>query len=524
MAIRTITENKDIDYIVADFHSAADALVNYANVNFGPGTSANRLWTNFNIDSFSRTWLELVAYIADIFFYKFDTQATQNYLQTATIRSAVRDIAAQFGFVPATEQSASGNVTFSFSGAGTIPRGFRVASSSGIEYFTTNPITAGSAGEFTGTVLQGVIRAETKSSIGLQGEEFDLAGPNVIVDLNNINTADITPRVTVQGNSYTLVESFLRHNGSDTPAIKDSLGNVIGGGGRVFTLGIRDNGTPFIRFGDGIFGRKLIAGENINITYRTGGGSVGNIPQQTVTTLIDSLPFVSSVTNNADFSGGADEQSIEQLRQLIPASLRTLERAVSQSDYSDIIIANFSEVFAASSEPNNTDPGVDINVYVVPQGVGISKISTNTLLRNRISSFIDRRKMVTIQFQILDAFGIEMLLSFEVFITDTASKSTVSQAIRTAISNFFNLSTGGTEGSGIGFAEQILLKDMTAIISSIEGIERFEIKRLTYRPRVEVSARGLTTDYKVSDVSIFKKCQRVRMVSWCLWADYSRRR
>src|SRR5574343_127707 len=103
-----ITTNKDIDYIVKDFDSTVDAIISFANVNYGPGTSANRLWTNFNADSFSRTWLEIVAYVADLFFFYFDNQATQSYLQTATIRSSIELIARQFGFVPGTATSASG--------------------------------------------------------------------------------------------------------------------------------------------------------------------------------------------------------------------------------------------------------------------------------------------------------------------------------------------------------------------------------------------------------------------------------
>jgi len=513
--VDSLTQNKDIDYIARDFNSVVDSLVNFANVNFGPGTSANRLWTNFNTDSFSRNWLEIVAYVADVFFFYFDNQATQSYLQTATIRSAVRDIAKQFGFQPATAASASGDAIFTFSGAGTISRGFRVSSDSGVQFYVTNDIIAGAAGEFTGQVLQGQVKTETFSSTGIQNEEFDISAENVIIDDNALNPLDLTPQVTVNGNSYELVESFILNNGTDTPAVKDSLDNIIGGGGRVFQLEEHSDGTPFIRFGDGINGRKLSPGESITITYRTGGGTEGNIAKGSLTTMVDSLSFVTGVTNDADFSGGSDEQSIEQLRDLIPASLRTLERAVSQTDYSDIIVANFSEVFDASTEPNNVDPGIDVNIYVVPQGTGIAKISDNTLLLNRINSFIDRRKMVTIQFQILDAFGVDALISLEIFVSDTTSQTSVEQAIETALLDYFDLNTGGSENTGVGFAERILLKDINNLLQEIDGIDRFEIKKLTYRPRIEKNIQGLVTDYTSSEINIF---QNISESEWLLAA------
>ena len=77
------------------------------------------------------------------------------------------------------------------------------------------------------------------------------------------------------------------------------------------------------------------------------------------------------------------------------------------------------------------------------------------------------------------------------------------QSIQTALTGFFDLSTGGSDGTGVGFAEQILLKDIHALISDIDGIERFEIKRLTYRPRIDENIVGLTTDYQSSEVTIF---------------------
>ena len=68
----SVTQNLDIDYIVADFNSATDAIINFATVNYGSGTSANRLWTDFSTDSFSRNWLEVLAYMSDVFFFYFD--------------------------------------------------------------------------------------------------------------------------------------------------------------------------------------------------------------------------------------------------------------------------------------------------------------------------------------------------------------------------------------------------------------------------------------------------------------------
>src|SRR5690606_28469327 len=110
------------------------------------------------------------------------------------------------------------------------------------------------AGEFTGTVLQGQIKTQSFTAKGLQNEESELQGPNVIIDETATNPNDLSPILTVNGNSYALVETFIRSNGTDTPPVENTLGEITGGGGRVFQLEERPDGTPYVRFGDGIFG------------------------------------------------------------------------------------------------------------------------------------------------------------------------------------------------------------------------------------------------------------------------------
>jgi Baseplate J-like protein len=504
MANTLITTNVDIDYIAKDFTSVEDDLITFATAQFGAGTNANQLWTDFNTSSFSRVWLELVAFISDILFFYLDTQATQAYLQTATVRSAVLNVAKQFGFTPATASSASGVEVFTVTGAGTIPRGFQLNSINNEVFYVTNDVIVGGAGQFSGNVLQGIIIAQSFTAEGVQNETFQLQGPNVIVDLTNLNTLDVTPQLSVNGNNYTLVTTFINSNGTDTAAVEDSLGNVIGGGGRVFLLGQNPDGTPFIQFGDGVFGRQLLSGEVVSITYRTGGGSAGNIGANSLVNLISGSSIITSATNPAAFSGGTDENSIDNLRDLIPDSLRTLERAVALQDYGDILVANFPQVFDANAELSpNTNASVDLNVYVVPQGTGVPALSDNLPLKNQLFSFLDTRKTVTVNFQLLDAFAVTVLLSVEIFVASGVDKTVVTNNLNAAFAAFFNLTTGGPNGQGIKFAQSILIKDIIAVIETIPGIDTFELTKLTYVPRIQESVVSPTATYNTTPVSIF---------------------
>ena len=508
MATTTSTSNTSIDYVTKDFNSTEDALIAFANTQFGPGTSANRLWTDFNTSSFSRNWLDIVAYISDVFFFYFDNQATQTYLQTATVPSAISNIAKQFGFTPATAQSASGLVSVTFNAAGTYPTHSRLQASTGVSFFTVAPIVATAAGTYQVSVLQGQLNTETFAAQGLQNEEFNLAVKDIVVDQTNAYTAEYSPQVTVNGIKYTLVTTFINSTGADTNAVLDSAGTVIGGGGRVFQLSQRADGTQYIQFGDGTFGRQLTPNAVVNVIYRSGGGSSGNIAAKTLTTLVDTFNFITGVTNTAAFSGGADAQTNSQLQQLIPASLRTLDRAVSEQDYSEILTLNFPQVLQASTEANLATAGVDLNIYVVPTASTVTSITANSTLRTTLNNFLNLRKMVTVQFQILDAYGLPILISLEVHLASTTNQAVTSAAIKTALQNYFNLQTGGESGTGIGFATPVLIEDISAILKTITGIERFEFRRFTYRPRIDQNVVGLTTTYSNSDVEVFKNVSK----------------
>jgi len=495
--------NSSIDYIAKDFDSIVDALITFATVNFGEDSAGNRQWTNFNEDDFSRTWLEIVAYVGDLIFYYLDVQATQSNLETATIRSAVLDIAKQFGYIVPTASSASGLATFTLNTSDTIPVGFRVSADNGAEFFTTS--SSPQAGSTTLSVIlpviQGEQRSETFTAKGVQNEEVVLGFTPLVIDTTNSVSTLRSPRITVNGNSYDLVNTFI-----------DSLPTD-----RHYRVVTNEDGQTVIRFGDGIFGEALAPNDTIVVSYRTGGGTVGNIPASTLNTLVDEATFIDSVINTESFSGGADDPTIDRLRELIPASLQTLERAVAVDDYGDIIVANFSNVLKAAAEENITDSGVDVDIYVVPSGTTITPITTNLSLFNSITDYIDKRKTVTTTFRLLDANGVDVDLKLTAFLLEGASRTEVAQDITTAFTTFFDLSEGDTDGAGTKFGQRVLLNDLYALLDDIEGIERFEITKFNYIPRIEpTTASG--TNYLQSEVEVLTPSEPSE---WLVASEYN---
>lgn len=92
-----------------------------------------------------------------------------------------------------------------------------------------------------------------------------------------------------------------------------------------------------IRFGDGTFGAVPNVGSVFRITYRVGGGAVGNVASDSITEL---EPFqllsgtINGVTNPFAASGGEDEEPDERVRRRAPQAFRRKTfRAVRPEDY-----------------------------------------------------------------------------------------------------------------------------------------------------------------------------------------------
>jgi len=105
-----------------------------------------------------------------------------------------------------------------------------------------------------------------------------------------------------------------------------------------------------ILFGDGKNGARLPTGrENVKAEYRTGIGRPGNVDADRITLLASKPLGLKDVTNPIRSSGGADADSLEQLRSNIPIALQALDRLVSVRDYAD-----FARSFAGIGKASAT--------------------------------------------------------------------------------------------------------------------------------------------------------------------------
>lgn len=95
------------------------------------------------------------------------------------------------------------------------------------------------------------------------------------------------------------------------------------------------DGGDTLRFGDGVFGDIPDDGAVFTVTYRAGGGVIGNVAADTLTAVDPAGPLAGvSVTNPFPATGGADREPAERVRELAPQAFRAVQyRAVLAADY-----------------------------------------------------------------------------------------------------------------------------------------------------------------------------------------------
>lgn len=105
---------------------------------------------------------------------------------------------------------------------------------------------------------------------------------------------------------------------------------------KAFVVESEEQGTAFLRFGDGTHGRRPEAGTEFEAEYRVGNGAAGNIGADALFHIVTDDPHIRKVRNPLPARGGVDPERIEEVRRRAPQAFRTQERAVTPDDYAEV--------------------------------------------------------------------------------------------------------------------------------------------------------------------------------------------
>src|SRR4029079_12857694 len=92
-------------------------------------------------------------------------------------------------------------------------------------------------------------------------------------------------------------------------------------------------------------------------SYRIGGGALGNVNANTLTSLGRALAYIEAGTNPIPPMGGSDRETIEDAKNRAPYTIKSRDRAVTTEDYEMLALRASTQLARAKCVPDRTHRG-----------------------------------------------------------------------------------------------------------------------------------------------------------------------
>lgn len=457
----------NLNYTNQDFWSMKTRLVEYVRQKF------DKEFSDFVESSLAIMLIENWAFLADTLSFKMDQIANEVFIDTVTELENAFRLAKLVGFQPQPPIASRSLWTASLNNVLNtdveIPAGFEVSVAAGnrtlsIELFPAdaenNPIfdqniiiPAGSVVNASIIGLEGRTRTTETNGSGAVGQTITLGQSPVIFD---------SVQVFVDGVKWEKVEFFT-----------DSQPR------REYRVEYDSSYTAYVIFGNNRAGLIPSTGSLILVSYRQGGGSAGNIvtgavEKQTVV-VVPGFSFTIPVTirNYTKGEFGYDGDTIEDIRNKLPAWVRTQNRAVTALDYKTLV-DQFSTPYqgqvgkSLATLRNYGCSGNIVDIYVLAKDGNNNLTVCSDELKNSISNFLDDKKMITDFVCLRDGEIISVEVSLDVTMERIYKKfeDSIRVKIERRLDKFFSLNNWE-------FGEDLKEADLLKSISDIKEISSF---------------------------------------------------
>lgn len=475
-----------VDYTGRDYYSLRESLI---------ARIQDRIpeWTASDPSDFGVALVEAFAYMGDLIAFYIDRTANENFLQTATQRDSILNIAQTYGYVPAGYRQATADVTFSNSSTNniTIPEGTvlsgNVVYDDVVEtvYFTTNADSVidaavdGVPGESTVSASHGRSVTLVSDASNAYGELVGTSNgaPNQIFELGETPVVDGSIELYIQDgdvySKWSQVQHLLDYGPTDL----------------VFTTQLDENDIVSVTFGDGVSGVIPILYSEVRVKYIVGGGTIGNISTNIIDT-IDYIPNLSEsavtaiqgsvvVTNSSIGLGGSNPESNEQIRYSAPASLRSGNRAVTLKDFADLALS----VSGVGKANATASVWTSVTLYISPSRTsidtdpapGLDDVGDTTAEYDRIKTdvvdFLENKTLIGTTVTVQPPTYIDAIIGISYTKLAQYTTAEVETALKQNLLTAFGY-------NGMNFEDTIYPQDIEFVLQQTTGIKTVKLLSL----------------------------------------------
>jgi hypothetical protein len=311
--------------------------------------------------------LDILTYNTHLNAFYLNMVASEMFLESAQLKNSVVSIAKSLNYTPRSAKSARAKLNLQFPQSGlsvfTIPKGTRFSGKNSVgtyQFVTIDTLVLyPSGGKFTANgamVYEGIQTTDAFiTDYAIENQRFILSNESIDTDS---------------------IEVLVTESNATTPTTYSKATSLFGlnATSKAYFVQAAEDSSYEIVFGDGTFGARPTDGSTISITYRVTSGPDGN--KATNFLLSDNLGAVngygSSITPTITVVetgyGGAESETIEEIRYRAPRAYQTQDRAITVNDFKTLITQEFQavkSVYVYGGEQVTDYPKYG-TVYVVP--------------------------------------------------------------------------------------------------------------------------------------------------------------
>lgn len=336
-----------------------------------------------------------------------------------------------------------------------------------------------------------------------------------VSDKNNFKAGDYINVSNKFLTEYTPEGYFSLTFGSGTVDPLDNLDNYI-------TSNMKVNIASFLN--NMSLGSVPKVNSTLFVKYRIGGGKDSNLGVNVITS-VDSVEFniqgpnstintqvedSLTVTNITPAIGGADQPTIEEIRNMVAYNFAAQNRAVTLNDYKSLI-ETMPSTFGAPAKVNvmEEDNKVRIKLLSYDENGNLTDTVSNTL-KNNILNYLSEFRMINDYLDIVSGEVIDMGLEVDLVIDKNTSQTDV---IKTAIENMVEFFAIEKRKMG----DPLFVGDLSKSVGNVSGVVNVVDIRVFGKIGGEYSSSEVSQSYKdnttkeiqQSDNTIFMKSNQI---------------
>ena len=484
-----------IDYGSTDFATLRQSLIDYIKAVYPLD------YNNFVESDLGMMLIEVVSYMGAVMSLKSDMLANENFITTAKDIDSVRKLFKLVGINMNGPTSAQAPAEISVDGVTELLKELSLNPPQRV--FTVTSPQDGEALTYTLYRIQnGVVDnlnsngtitfTATSSTTYPQGVLLEGAfavQSGTFTDVDALKTISLTESPVIQNSVQVYVDSPNNSAANGAYRQVNNLYQASSTDDRAFEVAYSDDYSAKVIFGDGSNGVSPPTLVPYLITYRVGGGSRGNIPNNYInvvgTGTYDSVADQSiRVVQTSIGTGGSDAETLDHVKKYGPLFFKTQDRVVSLEDYKA-----FSNSFTSPLGTTGKATAVTRKAYSSANIIDLyilEKASSNQLQKASLSfkdsllTSIESKKMITDEIILVDGLirTLDLVVTINIDKRFEGVEGTVTNRVAQRVQDYFL-------ADNWDFGDTLILSDLNRHIFETQDVRFSSVDNVTSNILVE---------------------------------------